>query len=114
MSDEDARLLLDEVRQMRKLLELLAEPAIAQRDAKLRDKLREIVGSSFKKRESVFLMDGSRTQRQIITQTSVNQGHLSTMVGKLDSAGLLAGGKKLPKLTISIPPNFFDSNAQGK
>jgi hypothetical protein len=111
MKDEDGRLLLAEVRQMRMLLELLAEPAIAQRDAKLRENLREIVGSSPKKQQSVFLMDGNRTQQQIIAQTSVNQGHLSTMVGKLESAGLLGEGRKRPKLTISIPPNFFDSNA---
>ncbi|MBI1814169.1 MAG: hypothetical protein HYR72_04275 [Deltaproteobacteria bacterium] len=97
---------------MRKLLELLAEPAIAQRDAKLRDELRKIVGSSSKKQQSVFLMDGSRTQKQIVGQTSVNQGDLSTLVGKLESAGLLADGKKEPKLAISIPSNFFNANAK--
>ena len=99
---------------MRKLLEVLAEPAIAQRDAKLRDELRTIVGSSSKKQESVLLMDGSRTQAQIIAQTSINQGDLSTMVGKLENAGLLADGKKQPKLAISIPSNFFDANAETK
>ena len=59
MNDEHAQILLEEVRQMRKLLELLAEPSIAQRDAKLRDELRKIVGSSLKKQQSVLLMDGS-------------------------------------------------------
>jgi CRP-like cAMP-binding protein len=110
MNDE----LLQEVRQMRKLLELLAEPAIAQRDAKLRGELRKIVGSSPKRQQSALLMDGSRTQAQIAAQTSVNQGHLSTMVGKLESVGLLADGKKHPKLSISIPPNFFDADAETK
>ena len=114
MNDDHARLLLEEVRQMRKLLEVLAEPAIAQRDAKLRDELRTIVGSSSKKQESVLLMDGSRTQAQIIAQTSINQGDLSTMVGRLENAGLLADGKKQPKLAISIPSNFFDANAEAK
>jgi len=114
MKDEYGQLVLDELRQMRKLLELLAEPAIAQRDAKLREELRKIVGSSSKKRQSVFLMDGSRTQAQIVTQTSVNQGALSTMVGKLEGAGLLADGKKAPKLAISIPSNFFDTDAKTK
>jgi hypothetical protein len=109
MNTEEGRLLLDEVRQMRKLLELLAEPAIAQRDAKLREKLREIVGSSPKKRQAVFLMDGSRTQKQIVEQTVIHKGELSTTVGKLDGAGLLAEEKKHPKLIISIPSNFFDS-----
>src|SRR5712692_206848 len=110
MDHELAQLLLAEVRQMRKLLEVLAEPAIAQRDVKLRGELRKIVGSSPKKQQSVLLMDGSRTQTQIIAQTSVNKGHLSTMVGKLESARLLADGKKHPKLAISIPLNFFDTN----
>lgn len=114
MNDEHAQLLLAEVRQMRRLLEVLAEPAIAQRDVKLRDELRKIVGSGSKKQQSVFLMDGSRTQRQIVEQTFVNQGHLSTMVGKLESAGLLGDGKKQPKLTISIPSNFFDTHAKTK
>jgi CRP-like cAMP-binding protein len=110
MNTESTRLLLEQVQQIRQLLELLAEPAIAQRDAKLRSQLREIVGSSPKKQQAVFHMDGTLTQREIVSQTSVNQGHLSTMVGKLDKAGLLADGKKQPKLVISIPTNFFDSN----
>ncbi len=99
---------------MRKLLELLAEPAIAQRDAKLRDELRKIVGSSSKKQQSVLLMDGSRTQAQIVAQTAVHQGDLSTMLGKMENTGLLADGKKQPKLAISIPANFFDANAETK
>lgn len=114
MNDEHGELLLAEARQIRKLLELLAEPAIAQRDAKLRDELRKIVGSSAKKQQSVFLMDGSRTQKDIVDQTSVGKGHLSTMVGQLESAGLLTEGKKHPNLSISIPPNFFDANTRTK
>lgn len=114
MTDEHAELLLKEVREMRKLLELLAEPAIAQRDAKLRNELRKIVGSGAKKQKAVFLMDSTRTQKQIIEQTGVNQGDLSTMVGKLATAGLLADGKKQPKLAIAVPSNFFDINAETK
>ena len=110
MNSDQTELLLSEIRQMRKLLELLAEPVIAQRDAKLRGALRDIVGSSAKKQQAVMLMDGSRTQAQIVAQTSVNQGHLSTMVGQFESAGLLLDGKKQPKLAISIPSHFFDAN----
>src|SRR5690242_11647208 len=110
MNSERDDALLDEVRKMRKLLELLAEPAIAQRDAKLRDALREIVGSSAKKQQAVMLMNGTRTQAQIVTQTSVHQGDLSTMVGRFESAGLLLDGRKQPKLAIPIPSNFFDAN----
>ena len=57
-------------------------------------------------------MDGTRTQAEIRAETSVNQGNLSTMVGKLDKAKLLVGDTKKPKLAISIPPNFFESNAE--
>src|SRR4051794_29568341 len=105
MSDDA---ILAELRRIRLLLELMAEPAIAQRDAKLRMELRRIVGSSPKKQGSVFLMDGSRMQRQIIAETSINSGHLSTMVGQMEAAGLLSGDKKHPKLVISIPSSFFD------
>jgi hypothetical protein len=110
MNLENGQLLVDEIRRIRQLLELIAEPAIAQRDAKLREELRRIVGASAKKRESVLLMDGSRTQTQIAVETSVHKGDLSTMVGKLDSGGLLVGDKKQPKLAISIPATFFDTN----
>ena len=101
-------LLLDEIRRIRKLLELMAEPAIAQRDAKLRDELRSIVGTSVKKQKSALLMDGSRTQIQIIADTAVDKSDLSKMVTRLESAGLLSDGKKQPRLSISIPLNFFD------
>lgn len=112
MTEEQHGLFLEELRQIRALLELLAEPAIAQRDAKLRGKLREIVGSSNKKQKSVSFMDGTRTQKEIINETGVNQGDLSRMVGKLITVGLLANGRKKPKLVISIPPHFFETNGQ--
>jgi hypothetical protein len=93
------------------LLELLAEDKIAQRDAKQRAALREIVGASSAKQKSVFLMDGNRTQAEIQRATSVNQGHLSTMVSKLHKEKLLISDTKKPKLNFSIPLNFFESNA---
>lgn len=93
------------------LLELLAEDKIAQRDAKQRVALREIVGTSAPKQKSVLLMDGSRTQAEIHREASVNQGHLSTMVSKLHKEKLLIGDTKKPKLIISIPSNFFENNA---
>ena len=104
--------LLEEVREMRKLLELLAEPAIAERDAKLRSELLKIAGTSKPKQKSVFFMDGTRTQAQIRTETSVHQGELSTMVGKLNKAKLLIGDPKLPKLAIPVRPNFFETDAE--
>lgn len=105
---------LDVLRRIEGLLELLAEDKIAQRDAKQRAKLLEIVGSSPTKQKSIFLMDGTRTQTDIHGETSVNKGHLSTMVGKLNQAELLVGDPKKPKLAISIPSNLFENDAEGK
>jgi hypothetical protein len=92
------------------LLELLAEDKIAERDAKQRKLLRDIVGSSIPMQKSVQLMDGTRTQKDIHTDTSANRGHLSTLVGKLHTAGLIEGDTKTPKLRISVPSNFFENN----
>jgi hypothetical protein len=100
------------VRKIHGLLELLAEDKIAQRDAKQRATLLEIVGSSVPKQKSVLLMDGTRTQAEIRRETSVNQGHLSTMVGKLSKFNLLAGDPKKPRLAISIPSKFFEDEAE--
>jgi len=111
MSDNSTEV-LETLRKIYGLLELLAEDKIAQRDVKQRAALREIVGASVSKQKSVFLMDGNRTQAEIQRMTSVNQGHLSTMVGKLVKAGLLDSDGKKPKLAISIPQNFFESNAE--
>ena len=111
MSDYETEM-LNEIKKISGLLELLAEDKIAQRDAKQRTALLEIVGTGATKQKSVFLMDGTRTQAEIRAETSVNQGNLSTMVGKLDKAKLLVGDTKKPKLAISIPLNFFESNAE--
>jgi len=54
-------------------------------------------------------MDGTRTQKAIITETAVHKGDLSTMVGKLESASLLVGDRKKPKLALYLPPNFFEA-----
>jgi len=94
------------------LLELLAEEKIAQRDAKQRADLRRIVGTSSPKQQSVFLMDGTRTQKEIRTKTSVHQGSLSTIVGQMHKAKLLVNDTKKPHLAISIPPTFFESDAE--
>ena len=104
--------LLSAVLEIRKLLELLAEPAIAQRDAKLRKELRQLVGASETKQKSVYLMNGSLTQSQIKAHTAVHTGNLSTLVSKMSQTKLLTGDPKLPKLAISIPPNFFESDAE--
>ena len=94
--------------EMRDLLRLLAEPAIAERDQKRRADIKNIVGSSAPKAKSVLLMDGSRTQAQIVPQAGIRKGHLSTLVKELSEDGLLVGDIKHPKLAIMLPTNFFE------
>jgi hypothetical protein len=107
-NDSHTALMLEELREMRRLLEAIAEPAIAKRDAQQRDALREIVGTGAKKQQSVMLMDGTRTRAEIIAETAVDKSDLSKLVRQLESAGLLGSGTKQPQLTIRIPPGFFD------
>jgi hypothetical protein len=106
--------LLDHIREIRKLLELLAEPAIAQRDAKLRQELRQIVGSGKQKQRAVMLMNGTRRRTEIQAQSPMGAGNLSTLIARLTQAKLVADDAKLPRLTLSLPANFFESAAENE
>ena len=110
--DERSTEILSAVREIRDLVRLMAEPAIAERDRKLRSELRRIVGSSGSKAKAVLLMDGSRTQSVIQRETEMNQGNLSTLVKQLNGVKLLSSDGKEPKLAISVPANFFESGAK--
>lgn len=103
--------ILSAVRELRDLVRLMAEPAIAERDRKLRSDLREIVGGSVPKARAVLLMDGSHTQSTIHRETGMHKGNLSTLVKQLGGAKLLSGDGKEPKLAISVPANFFEGGA---
>ena len=111
MSDYEQETLAT-LRKIYDLLELLAEEKIAQRDAKQRALLRQIVGGSKGKQKAVFLMQGDRSQKDIVTEAKIDQGDLSKLVGRLYDEKLLAGDKKLPKLTFPLPGNFFEADAK--
>ena len=93
--------------EIRELLRLLAEPAIAQRDEKLRASLRRIAGKSQSKRKAIFQMDGTRTQKEISHAVGIDQGDLSKLVKALRADGLVGPGDN-PRLAIPLPANFFD------
>lgn len=112
MADEPLTEILSAVHEIRDLILLLAEPAIAERDRKLRTELRRLVGNSASKAKAIFLMDGGRTQSAIQRETGINQGHLSTLVKQLKVGKLLSGDGKKPQLAISVPANFFESGAK--
>jgi hypothetical protein len=99
--------LLSAVLEIRELIRLMAEPAIAQRDEKPRAALRQIVGKSAVKSRVILLMDGSRTQSEIRQTVKIDAGDLSRLVKALRSAELLSNDEK-PKLSIFLPPKFFE------
>jgi hypothetical protein len=112
MSDVSAQM-LHVLAEMRDLLRLIAEPAIAQRDKNLRQALREIAGSATgQKAMAIVLMDGTRPQTNIVKESGINKGNLSGLVKKLKAAELLTGDPKQPQLAISIPQNFFDQGGE--
>ena len=104
--DENTKLL----REIRDLLLVMAEPAIASRDKKLRALLSDVVGSSKQKAKSALLMDGSKPQALICKDSGMNNGNLSRFVASLRANGLIAPGEGQLKLAISIPSNFFDNS----
>jgi hypothetical protein len=111
MADIDTEL-LNAIYEIRDLIRLMAEPAIAERDKKLRAELRRLVGNSSPKAKAVLLMDGTRTQAIIQKDTGYNQGNLSTLVKQLNAGKLLLGDSKQPKLAISVPENFFEGEVE--
>jgi hypothetical protein len=103
--DEQTELL----REMRDLLLVIAEPALAKRDEKLRAELIDIVGRSKAKAKAVLLMDGSKLASEIVKDADIDQGDLSRLVKALRAKALVTDGKQ-PKLLVSIPPNFFEAS----
>jgi hypothetical protein len=98
--------------EIRDLLQALAEPEIAKRDAKRRTALRAAVGSSKQKARAVFLMDGTRLQSVLTKETGMDSGNLSRFVKGLASAELVAPDQKHPKLLVKVPPAFFEQDGK--
>jgi hypothetical protein len=111
MADDPVNEILSVVCEIRDLVRLMAEPAIAERDQKHRRELRRLVGSSLPRKRAVALMDGKRTHRAIYTEAGIDQGNLSRLVKNLSAAGLLSGDTRQPRLLIPVPPNFFESES---
>ena len=108
MNDQSDQM-LQVLTEMRDLLRLMAEPAIAQRDKKLRGELRSIAGSATgKKAKAILLMDGTRVQAEIANESGIDRSDLSALVKRLRGAELLKGDPKQPDLAITIPSNFFE------
>jgi len=91
---EEPSELVSAVKEIRDLLRVIAEPAMAEHDKKARTELRRIVGASSKKANAVYLMDGTKSQSIIQKETGINQGDLSAPVKLLREGKLLLSDKK--------------------
>jgi len=98
--------------EIRDLLQIMAEPQIAERDRRLRDSLRTAVGRSANGQKAVSLMDGSRKQADIVKLAGISKGQLSPLVQKLTEMKLIANGDGKPRLVIRIPGNFFENGVK--
>jgi CRP-like cAMP-binding protein len=96
------------LREIRDLLLLIAEPALAKRDESLRAALLELAGRSKGKRSAILLMDGSRSRAAISKESGIDQGDLSRLVKSLREKGLV-GPDDPPKIILALPPKFFET-----
>jgi hypothetical protein len=94
------------LREVVELLRLIAEPAIAKRDEKLRASLFSIVGKNKSKAKALSLMDGMRNQAAIRKESGIDASDLSRLMKALRTAGLIADDELPPKIKIPLPPNF--------
>jgi DNA-binding MarR family transcriptional regulator len=109
MSDE-----LGLLTEIRDLLQVMAEPQLAARDAKLRSALRGAVGKSPKRAKAVVMMDGTRTQKMVATDSGLDQGDVSRLVKALANQKLVSADLKHPKVLLKVPATFFEGNGDNE
>jgi hypothetical protein len=102
------------LREIRDLLRLIAEPALAKRDEGLRASLQELIGKSKQKAEVAALMDGTRLQADIRKATGMDHGNLSRFVAALRKAELIGPDEKCPKLVFPAPLDLIDNVGKAK
>jgi len=102
------------LKEIRDLLRLIAEPALAKRDERLRASLQQVIGKSKQKADAVVLMDGSRSQAEVRKACGMDDGNLSRLVKALRSAELVGPDDKHLKLVFPVPSNLLDSVGKGK
>lgn len=102
------------LQEIRGLLRLIAEPALAKRDERLRTSLQQVIGKSRQKAEAVVLMDGTRSQAAIRKGCGIDDGNLSRLVKALRAAELIGPDDKSPKLVFPVPSNFPDAVGKDK
>ena len=99
---------IDLLREIRDLLRVIAEPALAKLDEKLRTTPSECRWKSKLAARAVLLMDGGRSQAAICKEAAIDKGALSKLVKITARAGTVGQRRQTPKLVIAVPPIFFD------
>jgi len=103
---------IEVLNEIRDLLQVIAEPALAVRDAKRRAALRAAVGGSTKRAKCVQLMDGSRSQSAIAKESGLDPGNVSRLVKGLAAAQLIATDQRRPMVILKVPGSFFDGDGE--
>jgi hypothetical protein len=101
-------------KEIRDLLRLIAEPALAKRDERLRTALQQVIGKSKQRAEAVILMDGTRSQAVIRKDCGIDDGNLSRLVKALRSSELIGPDDKHPQLVFPVPSNLTDTVGKDK
>ncbi len=94
--------------EIRDLLQVMAEPSLAQREEKFRDAVRAVGAKSPQRCAAIMLMDGSRSQTAIGKEADLDQSTVSRLVKALSAQSLITADEKHPKLRTKLPLNFFD------
>lgn len=97
------------LREIRDLLRLLAEPALAERDKVLRATILDVVGKSQRKADAVVLMDGTRSQAEIRKESGIDAGDLSRLLRALRDASLIEEDEKQLRTVIPVPQNLLET-----
>ncbi len=98
--------------EIRDLLQVMAEPALAKRDEKFREAIRTVVGKSQKSVSAIMLMDGSRSQAAISKEAGIDPGQLNRLIKLLEKNALIGADEKKPKLRVKLPLNFFNKHGE--
>jgi DNA-binding MarR family transcriptional regulator len=96
------------LQEIRDLLRLMAEPALAKRDERLRTSLQQVIGKSKQRAAAVLLMNGKRSQADIEKACGMDHGNLSRMVKALREEELIGADDKHPNLVFPAPADLHD------
>lgn len=102
------------LQEIRDLLRLIAEPALAKRDERLRLSLEQVIGKSKQKAEAVALMNGIRSHSDIRKECQIDSGNLSRLVKALQAAELIGPDLQHPKLSFPVPADLLNSVIQDR